>query len=209
MKAFLSALIIPILFVIALSMILIGIAKAEDIPLQAKQYRGDLTRIARANFGIDAPIPIFAAQIHQESGWNVNAVSAVGAKGIAQFMPATAKWWCDLNKLSIAECQPTNPVWAVRSLVGYDAWLMHRISGETEFDKWWATLRSYNGGLGHWQKEARIASPSLEHTVIDENCGRASRAKVFCAENLGYPDRILRRIQPKYAGWGRIVAEAQ
>ncbi|WP_083515695.1 transglycosylase SLT domain-containing protein [Glutamicibacter mysorens] len=35
------------------------------------------------------PIGIIAAQINQESGWGPKAVSPVGARGIAQFMPGT------------------------------------------------------------------------------------------------------------------------
>ena len=34
---------------------------------------------------------IFARQINQESGYNIYAVSPVGAKGIAQFMPSTGR----------------------------------------------------------------------------------------------------------------------
>ncbi|MFZ6687524.1 transglycosylase SLT domain-containing protein [Undibacterium sp. SXout11W] len=205
MKHFLSALLLPIIIVVALFAIACGVAKANDIPSAARQHRGDLTRIARASFGLDAPVPAFAAQLHQESGWNPGAVSTVGAKGMAQFMPATAQWWCALNKLSATDCQPTNSVWAMRALVGYDYWLMQRVAGESEFDLYWATLRSYNGGLGHWQNEAAKVRPALNHAAIDAACGRASRAKLHCPENLGYPDRILNRLQRRYAAWGRTV----
>lgn len=44
---------------------------------------------AARRHGID-PV-FFAAQIEQESGWNPNAKSKAGARGLAQFMPATAK----------------------------------------------------------------------------------------------------------------------
>ena len=38
-----------------------------------------------------APAPIIAAQLKQESGFDPHAVSAAGAEGIAQFLPATWK----------------------------------------------------------------------------------------------------------------------
>ena len=191
-------------------------------PQAALKYRAELTRIAHSSWGLDAPIPVFAAQIHQESNWNPLAVSVVGAKGMAQFMPATARWWCALNRLPPEECQPTNPVWAMRALIGYDRWLYARVRGANDFDKLWAALRSYNGGLGHWQKEAAIAragrkSPSplaplpqagegnVTRAAIDAACGKARRSPVHCAENLGYPQRILLIHQPRYAAWGRAV----
>jgi soluble lytic murein transglycosylase-like protein len=181
---------------------------AETQPRRAQAYRADLTRVAHSTWGLDAPIPVFAAQLHQESSWDVSAVSPVGAIGMAQFMPATAQWWCNLNSLSAADCQPRNPVWAMRSLVGYDLWLLQRVGGASEYDRMWASLRSYNGGLGHWQNEARLVRPLVDHASVDRACGRASRAAVHCTENLAYPDRILRRLQRLYASWGRSVVPA-
>jgi soluble lytic murein transglycosylase-like protein len=180
-------------------------APGTPVPSRAAQaYRGDLTRAAHSVWGLDAPIPAFAAQIHQESGWNPAAVSKVGARGLTQFMPSTATWWCNLNRLPLLDCQPTNPAWAMRAMVGYDYWLYQRVHGVNEFDRLWATDRSFNGGLGHWQKEAaKAASPRRQD--IDAACGQASRAAVFCTENLGYPKRILIQLQPIYSSWGRVV----
>jgi hypothetical protein len=119
-------------------------------------------------------------------------------------MPATATWWCALTKTAASACQPTNPTWAIRALVGYDYWLLARVHGVSEFDRWWAALRSYNGGLGHWLDEAKIAKAE-GHTAIDAACGRAKRKPSFCPENLGYPRRIMLALQPLYLSWGRGV----
>lgn len=182
----------------------------QDIPRAALKHRAELTRSARAVWGLDAPIAALAAQVQQESGWDSAAVSVVGARGMAQFMPATAAWWCGLNGLAAVDCQPANPTWALRALVGYDFWLMQRVRGATEYDRLWAALRAYNGGLGHWQKEAAVVVAATDlhppHQVVDAACGRARRARQFCAENLGYPKRILEGLQPRYLGWGRVVS---
>jgi hypothetical protein len=71
MKHLLTAYLLPIIaIVLAVLAIVCSVAKAADIPTAAHQHRGDLTRIARQTFGLDAPVPVFAAQLHQESGWN-------------------------------------------------------------------------------------------------------------------------------------------
>ncbi|MYM32245.1 transglycosylase SLT domain-containing protein [Duganella sp. CY15W] len=183
-----------------------GAAAAVAVPRSAHAYRAELTRIAHSTWGMDAPVPVFAAQIHQESGWNPDAISKVGARGMGQFMPATASWWCKLVGLAAGDCQPSNPTWAMRSLVGYDRWLFDRVGGTSLYDRLWAMLRAYNGGLGHWQKEAST-SANLTHSAVDAQCGQASRAAVHCAENVGYPQRILEKLQAAYAGWGTVVTE--
>lgn len=182
---------------------LVLVAHAQ-VPAQAARYRAELVRAAHSQWGLDAPVAALAAQVHQESGWRPDAVSHVGARGMAQFMPATATWWCALNGLGTAACQPHNPTWALRALVGYDKYLFDRTPVRYgERDRMWVALRSYNGGLGHWQKEAAVsgtAQPS--RSQVDAACGKARRAAVHCKENLGYPHHILVVLQPRYAAWG-------
>ena len=63
-----------------------------QVPHESARYRLTLLREAHGQWGLDAPVAAFAAQVHQESGWNPQAVSRVGARGLAQFMPATTLW---------------------------------------------------------------------------------------------------------------------
>ena len=92
----------------------------------------------------------------------------------------------------------------MRALVGYDKWLYDRAPAHySPRDRMWVALRAYNGGLGHWQREAAstgLAQPS--RAQVDAACGKARRAAVHCKENLGYPHRILVVIQPRYLQWG-------
>lgn len=178
------------------------LAQAQ-VPQAALQYRALLVRTAHMAWGLDAPIAVFAAQVHQESAWRPGAVSHVGAQGLAQFMPATTRWIGGVDP-ALASRQPYNPGWALRALVTYDLWLFERTPAHyPPRDRMWVALRAYNGGLGHWQREAAstgLAQPS--RTQVDAACGKARRAPVHCAENLGYPHRILVVIQPRYLTWG-------
>ena len=174
-----------------------------QVPPAAQQHRALLTRTAHAVWGLDAPIAVFAAQVHQESGWRPDAVSPVGAAGLAQFMPGTSAWIATVDP-QLASNQPFNPAWAMRALVRYDLQLYQAAPGRySPYDRMWVALRGYNGGLGHWQQEARasgVREPSREQ--VDAACGKARRAALHCKENLGYPHRILVVLQPRYAAWG-------
>jgi hypothetical protein len=196
----------------------LGLRGTQPLPPQAAaRYRSELTRAAHSQWGLDAPVALLAAQVHQESGWNPQAVSRVGAAGLAQFMPATATWWCGRAGTAAADCTPTNPAWALRAMVGYDRYLWGQLASAGDAPaRWWATLRSYNGGLGHWQTEARVAlrtagAPTQPSTqpAIDAACGLARRHRSHCPENLGYPHRIMVVLQPRYQTWGAMVAAPQ
>ncbi|MDD5176776.1 MAG: transglycosylase SLT domain-containing protein [Sterolibacterium sp.] len=182
------------------------LALANGVPREAQQYRRDLVRNARMIWGLDAPVATFAAQIHQESGWRKNAQSAF-ASGLTQFTPDTAEWVGSIDpELARMGPQPGNPVWAIRALVRYDLWLWDRLApAGVERNRMWATLRCYNGGLGHWRNEARLTADPQDRAAVDSACGRAGRSIRFCPENLGYPQRILVKLQPLYATWGRGV----
>lgn len=202
---FKATLLIVVIGLIAL--FITGELKAAEIPPAAHKYRADLTRSARLAWGMDAPIATFAAQVHQESGWNPHAISRVGAKGLAQFMPATADWIGGINP-ELAQRQPDNPTWALRALTTYDRWLWDRIAAESDCERMAMVLSAYNGGLGWLLKDKALTQASSGirtrwwGQVERHNGGRSAAA---FAENRGYPKRIIKVIQPAYATWGQGV----
>lgn len=179
-------------------------ARAAQPPQAALQYRDDLIRNARLEWGLSAPVADFAAQLHQESGWRSGAVSPVGAQGLAQFMPTTADWISQLVP-ELNSREPFNPAWAIRALVSYDRWLWQRISAANNCERMAMTLSGYNGGLGWVRRDKRLASQQgLDSArwfghVATVNAGRSA---ANWRENRHYPQRILRELAPRYLTWG-------
>lgn len=188
---------------------MVGIGRAETIPTAAAKHRAELTRCGRYVWGLSAPVATLAGQVHQESGWREGAVSPVGARGLAQFMPATSRWIAGLVP-ELAANAPFNPGWALRALAEYDKWLWDRVSARDDCQRMAMALAAYNGGLGWVQRDkglakARGADPLIWWDQVERfNAGRSSAA---FRENRGYPRRILRSLEPLYlsAGWGRGV----
>ena len=63
---------------------------ASDIPRAAERHRAELIRVSRAVWGLEAPVAVFAAQVHTESWWRNGTVSSAGARGLAPILPSTA-----------------------------------------------------------------------------------------------------------------------
>jgi soluble lytic murein transglycosylase-like protein len=194
-----------ILIALGLLLALATWAMPGEIPDQARRHRALLTREARATWGMDAPVATFAGQIHQESRWDGQAVSPAGAQGLAQFMPATARWLPQVAP-ETGEPLPYSPAWAIRAMVSYDRWLWKRIRAASDCDRWAMALSAYNGGLGWvWrdQEQTRLAGldPGLWDHVALHNAGRSGPN---FRENRAYPTRILHRWTNLYraAGWG-------
>lgn len=191
---------------VALALALAGEALAQPIPASAERYRRDVIRNARLVWGLTAPIATFGAQIHQESTWSADAVSPVGARGLAQFMPGTADWISGLYD-DLGDNQPHNPAWAIRALVRYDWWLYERITAATTCERMAKVLSSYNGGLGWLQRDERLAKArGLDEFVWFNNVENmnAGRSAAAWAENRGYVRRILHVLEPRYRTplWG-------
>jgi soluble lytic murein transglycosylase-like protein len=85
---------------------LLAVPAWGQIPAQANIYRARLTREARAAWGLEAPVALFAAQVHQESGWREDARSLMGALGLARFMPGTAAWIAWLYPADLGDAAP-------------------------------------------------------------------------------------------------------
>jgi soluble lytic murein transglycosylase-like protein len=70
----------------------VGGGAQEAIPGYRGRYRGEYLALAHAaarRHGV--PEDLFARLVQQESGWNPEAQSHKGARGLAQLMPATAR----------------------------------------------------------------------------------------------------------------------
>ena len=180
------------------------------IPRAALQYRGQLIREARAVWGMEAPVAIFAAQIHTESNWRNDVTSFAGAQGLAQFMPSTAAWLPSVAP-ETGTPAPFNPAWSLRACVTYDKWLYDRLrtmraASLAVCERMAFTLSGYNGGIGWVGKDRALAARTGRNpdrwfgNVEDVNAGRNKSA---IRENRRYVTLIFQR-QSAYvaAGWG-------
>jgi soluble lytic murein transglycosylase-like protein len=75
------------------------------------------------------PWMILKAQVKAESGFDLDKVSAGGAQGVAQFMPAVWQDWC--KKLKLENASPFDPNRALECQAAYMASLIDQTgSGE-------------------------------------------------------------------------------
>lgn len=192
-----------LMVLVLLSSLFMPSTAEAQVPRTAVQHRLQLTREARAVWGLYAPVPAFAAQIHQESLWRPDARSPVGALGLTQFMPATADWIGSLDP-QLAARTPLNPAWSIRALVVYDRWLWDRIRADDDCEHMAYSLSAYNGGL-KWVQRRQKASPT-PGVCLGATC--ALNPGITAAnqrENERYPRVILLQHQPLYRAWGPML----
>jgi len=175
-------------------------AAASSLPEAALKYRSVLVREAQFVFGLNAPVPMLAGQIMQESAWRPGVTAWDNGRGLAQFMDATADTIVRLYP-ELEQPEPYNPVWAIRAMVRYDKWLGDRVQQETECDRWGAALKAYNAGLGYVQRAQRASRRPGKWFGLTEHIQTRQSQKNFEYSRL-YPRWILLKHQPKFAGWG-------
>ena len=109
----------------------------------------DEVQAAALEHGVDAGL--IRAIIHAESAFNPNAVSRVGAQGLMQLMPATAKRFGVSASFEPAE--------NIKGGVSYLAWLLKRFDGDER-----RVAAAYNAGEGAVDKYSGV--PPYQETML-------------------------------------------
>ena len=180
-------------------------AHGAGIPMKALQYRrvlrGEMNRVWGWNVSAD----VIAAQFQKESAWDETAVSWAGAKGLGQFMSATA---LGVAKLYQNEgLWPPNALsasWAIKATVRHDRdnWLKYP-EAATPDDRHGFMLAAYNMGPTWVSRERKATAEdggdrTRWFSHVEDSCVRKASA---CKETKDYADVILNRFRKLYRGW--------
>lgn len=93
---------------------------------------------------------LITAQMFQESGFDPDARSHTGARGLMQLMPRTAR--------SLGVEKIDEPAGSIRAGVEYMDWLRDRFDDELPVsERLWFSLAAYNAGIGHVRDARRLA----------------------------------------------------
>ena len=174
-------------------------SSASDISNNSLRYKRFLIQEARLEHGLNAPIALLAGLIHQESRWRSDVKSPVGASGLSQFMPKTAKWMGDIDS-RLVKTDTIDPKWSIRAMSVYTRWLKDRVTGYNNCEDWALALSAYNGGIGWIWKDQRIAkSKGLDDSKWFDNVElNSDRSKAAFEENRHYVDVIINKWQEVY-----------
>ena len=120
-----------------------GSSEASVLPSYSRNKNAfdPIIKQAASQHGISEGL--IKAVMHTESGFNVNARSPVGAQGLMQLMPATAR------RFNVSNAY--DPQQNIMAGAKYLSWLMKRFNGNTSL-----VLASYNAGEGNVAKYGGI-----------------------------------------------------
>jgi len=183
----------------------VSYAKQSNIPSFALKERATLTREAQFVYGINAPIPMLAAEIEQESGWRPNITASDGGMGLGQFMAGTVKQIVR-SYPELGPANPYNPTWAIRAQSRFIKWNYTRVKGKNNCERFGATLKGYNAGLGYPQRAQKKSSDPYTWFTLTENINPGQSYKNFIYSRW-YPREILFVRQKKYTAWGFNICD--
>lgn len=126
-----------------------GSGEAWDVGAPKQVSQSDIEQQIRTEAerqGLGKYSDLFVRQAKQESGFNPYATSKVGAAGIFQHMPATAK------ELGI---DPYDPTQSIQGGVKYMGQLLNRYQGDTT-----KALAAYNWGMGNLDRQGLEKAPA-------------------------------------------------
>ena len=116
-----------------------GASEASVLPSYSRNKNAfdQLIRQAAQHHGVSEGL--VKAIMHTESGFNINARSPVGAQGLMQLMPATAR------RFNVSNAY--DPQQNIFGGVKYLSWLLKRFNGDTRL-----AIAAYNAGEGNVDK---------------------------------------------------------
>lgn len=139
--------------------------------------------------------PLIAAQIEQESGWQPDAVSPLGAQGLSQFMPGTWPTYAE-DDAGDGNISPFNPPDAIMAQGRYMCALVGRVQDSPDLagqDVLTLALAAYNAGLDNVTKYAGVPPFPETQDYITEipqltakyTAVAAATARTVAADGLG------------------------
>ena len=156
---------------------------------------------------------MLAAVAYVESKFDTSAVSAVGAKGLMQIMPVTAR------AMGIPEGMERDPAESVRAATQYFVYLSHLFRRIPEGERTNFVLAAYNAGFGHIHDAMRLSHKyGLNRYVWNDNVEtylRHLNDSVYYTDSLCRNGRFVgtettlfvRKVQHKYSEY-RLREEA-
>lgn len=148
---------------------------------------------------------LITAQIFHESSFNPAAESPLGALGLMQILPPTAR------QVGVAG-DLTDPETNLRAGLRYMDWLRERFEEELRVeDRMWFTLAAYNAGAGHVRDARRLAAelgldPDRWFDNVEQAMLRLTERRHFRHARFGYvrawePVEYVRRIRERYQAY--------
>ena len=178
--------------IIALALLLgalMGCSPASAAPVFPDRYDGEIASAVKT-YWPDYPAPAaWKAQLYQESRLDPDAVSPVGAAGLAQIMPAT---WRDLTReLRLGNASPHAAI-AIEAGAYYMAKLRQGWrAGRPADDRNQLAQASYNAGTGHIIRAQTICGGKMLWRDIAP-CLPQVTGTNHARETTTYVDRIAR-----------------
>lgn len=130
--------------------------------------------------------------LHAESGMHPYAVSPVGARGLAQFMPET---WAEVaTSIGTPEASPYESTPAISGAAFYLTSLYQKwIDDRSPRDRWSLALASYNAGFGNVLKAQKKCGGCPQYSKIIEHLpsvtgSHADETTTYVSKIWGYYD---------------------
>lgn len=179
--------------------------------LEVDRYDQQIQQSVRKYWGDFPHWQFWKAQLYQESLFDPEAVSPVGARGIAQFMPAT--WDQVIREIGLGNVSPHDSKYAILAGAYYMAKLRKGWSAKrSEVDRQRLALASYNAGMGNLLKAQRACGGANEYHRIEaclpQITGHFSQETItYVARIEDYTFRLLFRQEINWASRTSEVGE--